>query len=222
MTTLEKVILDCPVCQNRFQSQAVVSTNSFGGKRTDFHEHALGAQPLPHMVHMCPVCNFCATESVFCADAELPPTMRAFLDNEVAPRLTTGAGSKKYEAAARIAEWLGADKEHLADIWLRAAWCAVDEGDAEAERYYRIRAALGIEEALAQFDGVEQSQRAIRTYLVGELYRRIGNVNAAREWFNRVRHEIDDPETQAWVLMAANQQRDRPREWFGESPVSLA
>ena len=53
MTTLQQIELQCPVCETRFRSQAVVSTNSFGGKRTDFHERAAGTQPLPYLVHTC-------------------------------------------------------------------------------------------------------------------------------------------------------------------------
>ena len=52
MTTLQQIELQCPVCENRFRSQAVVSTNSFGGKRTDFHERAAGTQPLPPSVQL--------------------------------------------------------------------------------------------------------------------------------------------------------------------------
>ena len=40
MTTLRQIELSCPICGNSFQSQAVVTTNAFGGKRTDFHERA--------------------------------------------------------------------------------------------------------------------------------------------------------------------------------------
>ena len=46
MTTLRQIELCCPVCDNEFKSQSVVSTNAFGGKRTDFHERAAGTQPL--------------------------------------------------------------------------------------------------------------------------------------------------------------------------------
>src|SRR5687768_10869181 len=45
MTMLQQIELTCPVCETRFRSQAVVATNSFGGKRTDFHERAAGTQP---------------------------------------------------------------------------------------------------------------------------------------------------------------------------------
>ena len=52
MTTLQQIELQCPVCETRFRSQAVVSTNSFGGKRTDFHERAAGTQFDPEIVRV--------------------------------------------------------------------------------------------------------------------------------------------------------------------------
>ena len=47
MTSLQPVDLICPVCDNHFRSHSVLSTNSFGGKRTDFHNRAVGERPLP-------------------------------------------------------------------------------------------------------------------------------------------------------------------------------
>jgi hypothetical protein len=37
----------------------------------------------------------------------------------------------------------------------------------------------------------------------------------ANEWFERVPDEITDVPSQQWVIDAARQQRDCPREWFG-------
>jgi hypothetical protein len=71
------------------------------------------------------------------------------------------------------------------------------------------------ERALGSFDGVARDERAVLTYLVGELWRRIGDVPAARVWFNRVSEEVVDTQSQQWILDAARQQRDCPREWFG-------
>jgi hypothetical protein len=53
MTTLCTVEMVCPVCDKEFESRTVVATDSLGGKRTDFHERATGAQPLPYFVHSC-------------------------------------------------------------------------------------------------------------------------------------------------------------------------
>jgi hypothetical protein len=55
----------------------------------------------------------------------------------------------------------------------------------------------------------------VLTYLVGELWRRVGDMTLAEEWFNQVPSEVTEQATQQWVLDAARQQRDCPREWFG-------
>ena len=57
--------------------------------------------------------------------------------------------------------------------------------------------------------------RAVLTYLVGELWRRVGDEQQAAEWFLRVDAEIVDPDDQGWVRAAALQQNASPREWFG-------
>jgi uncharacterized protein (DUF2225 family) len=71
MTTLKHIELTCPICQHCFDSQAVISTNSFGGKRTDFHERAAGAQPLPYLIHLCSRCGYAGSERDFGDDAEI-------------------------------------------------------------------------------------------------------------------------------------------------------
>ena len=309
MTTLQQIELTCPVCETRFRSQAVVATNSFGGKRTDFHERAAGTQPLPYLVHCCARCGYAGSEKDFTDEAEITPTVREHVWNELAPSLhrslqwhrTHGAhgahgahgthgvtgnatpshgtpatpgtpgtprtggllggllggsgatghgdasnsasnaasnslpgaspsstssssavapmvavpGSEKYEAAAKVAEWAGAEPRQVADLLLRAAWCCVDEGDVEAERYFRRKAAWAFEQALSAYDGVAREERAVLTYLVGELWRRAGDLKAARQWFEQVPHELTDAGSQQWVLDAARQQKDCPREWFG-------
>src|SRR3954471_8631143 len=141
MTTLQQIELQCPICETRFRSQTVVSTNSFGGKRTDFHERAAGTQPLPFLIHTCNRCGFSGSERDFTEEVEVSPVLKERVWNELAPALNTGAmsGSEKYEAAAKVADWQGMESRHVADLLLRAAWCCVDEGDVEAERFFAAR-----------------------------------------------------------------------------------
>ncbi|CAA9516467.1 MAG: hypothetical protein AVDCRST_MAG17-2313 [uncultured Solirubrobacterales bacterium] len=217
MTTLQQIELRCPVCETRFRSQSVVSTNSFGGKRTDFHERAAGTQPLPYLVHMCNRCGYSGAERDFTEEADVTPMLKEHVWNELTPVITPAAvsGSEKYEAAAKVAEWQSMEARHVADLLLRAAWCCVDEGDIEAERYFRRKAAWAFERSLESYDGVPREERAVLTYLVGELWRRVGDGRKATAWLNRVPAEITDLASQQWVLDAARQQRDCPREWFG-------
>lgn len=216
MTTLQQIELQCPICETRFRSQTVVSTNSFGGKRTDFHERAAGTQPLPYLIHTCSKCGYSGADRDFTDNADVSPILKERVWSELAPSVTNGTrtGSEKYEAAAKVAEWQGAEPRHVADLLLRAAWCCVDEGDTEAERFFRRKAAWKFEEAMAGFDGVPREERAVINYLVGELWRRVGDLSLAATWFNRVPSEIVDSEAQQWILDAAEQQRDCPREWF--------
>lgn len=216
MTTLRQIDLSCPACGNSFQSQAVVSTNAFGGKRTDFHERAAGTQPLAYLVHMCRECGYSGTERDFTGVTDVSPLVREHVLNELAPRVPVAeTGSAKYEAAAKVAEWQGIEPRQVADLLLRAAWCCVEENDVEAERYFRRLAAWSFEDALRSYDGVGREERAVLTYLVGELWRRVGEGEQARKWFDRVPEEIVDSTSQHWILAAAEQQRTDPQEWFG-------
>jgi uncharacterized protein (DUF2225 family) len=223
MTTLRSIELECPVCRLRFAAQAVASTDALGGKRTDFHERAAGAQPLPHLVHTCTRCGYTGAEGDFAEGVEVTPELRSRVWHELSPRFDGGpvAGSEKYEAAAKVAEWQGLEPRHVADLLLRAAWCCVDEGDVEAERFFRRKAAWAFEEALSAWDGVAREERAVLTYLVGELWRRVGDQKLAREWLNRVPAEVVDRSTQRWITEAATQQRLSPREWFQPPAASL-
>jgi uncharacterized protein (DUF2225 family) len=219
MTTLCQVEYQCPVCEHAFRSQKVVSTNSFGGKRTDFHERAAGAQPLPHLVQTCWECGFAASDAVF-ESAEERGDITGMVREQLLEAMPkwrgrTLTGSEKYEAAAEAAEILGGGDRVIADYLLRAAWCCVDENDTEAERYFRIKAAERFQTALASFDGIEQLERAVVTYLTGELWRRSGHQARALEWFEKVPNEIVDNPTQRWIVDAAIQQGTAPREWWG-------
>lgn len=216
MTTLREIVLSCPICGNSFQSQAVATTNAFGGKRTDFHERAAGTQPLAYLVHMCVECGYSGGEKDFDTDGEVSLLLKEHVLNELAPSVSMSpVGSAKYEAAAKVAEWQGMGVRNVADLLLRAAWCCVDEGDVEAERYFRRHAAWAFELSLAEYECVPSDERAVLTYLIGELWRRIGDQKQARRWFETVQDEVVDSDTQYWIVAAAEQQTINPQEWFG-------
>jgi uncharacterized protein (DUF2225 family) len=216
VTILRQIALECPVCRHGFTSQAVLTTNSFGGKRTDFHERAFGVQPLSYCVHTCSRCGYTGAERDFSEEVDVEPWLKDRVWDELAPKLPAGpmTGSDKYEFAAKVALWRDADAYEIGSLFLRAAWCCVEEDDTEAERYFRRKAACTFEQALAGYDDVKRDERAALTYLVGELWRRIGDEQKARTWFDEVPSEITDMATQRWIIEEARRQRDHPREWF--------
>lgn len=215
MTALRQIDLHCPSCSHEFSSQTVISTNAFGGKRTDFHERAAGTQPLPYQVHMCDRCGYSGAERDFTEHTDISPLVREHVWAELSQYVgAVASGSEKYEAAAKVADWQSADPRYIGDLWLRAAWCCVDEGDTEAERYFRRQAACSFEQALEFYDTVPRGERAVLVYLVGELWRRIGDLKQANAWFDLVADEVIDPLGQRWVMDAARRQQTDPREWF--------
>ena len=217
MATLKAVVLTCPVCRHQFISRIVTSSIPVGGaRRTDFYPAFEGVQALPFLVHMCQRCGFAGTAAQFEDGASVDPLVEQHVWNELTPRLCGAppTGSEKYEFAARVAHWRDDPPQLVGELWLRAAWSCVDEGDVEAERYYRRHSVRRFEEALAAFDYISRDERAAYTYLVGELWRRIGDTARAASWFDRVPREITKPAGQQWVLFAAKQQQESPREWF--------
>ena len=214
-TTLRDITLQCPICATWFASRAVAESGAVAGTRTDFHRRIDEPQPLAYEVHMCSGCGFAALEEEFGTDDVStqsvggPPSDRGSLAT-----CQTIVASEKYEAAAAIADRRGAGPRAVADLLVRAAWCCVDEGDVEAERYFRRKAAGALESALSRYDEVPRDERAVLTYLVGELWRRVGDAARAAAWFERVGEEVSDPRAQCWIVALALQQRNRPREWL--------
>ena len=215
MTTLKPIALTCPVCENRFGSSAVLGRGSAWRKRTDFQEPTAGRTTLPFLVHMCPRCGFAAAAEDF-EEPRTDGSLRDRVRSELTPRLGGRplSGSEKLEFAAKVALWQGEGMRRVAELWLYAAWCCVDEGDTEAERYFQRFVARAYEDALASYDGVDVDDRAVITYLVGELWRRIGDAATAQAWFDAVPAEITKPSGQEWILAGARAQRDAPKEWF--------
>ena len=224
MTFLQQIKLRCPVCETVFPSLVAKVVKPIGGRRSDFREETSNRHSLPYLIHLCTTCGYAAQAERFGADSEISPEIRERVWLELATRLPLPTpdgslqnpvpGSEKYEAAAMVAEWLGADARQLGDLWLRAAWCCEDENDIEAERYFRRKAAWSFAESLDSFDGVASDERAAITYLVGELWRRIGDERLASHWFGRVPEEVVDFKAQEYILTAARRQAEEPEEWL--------
>jgi uncharacterized protein len=212
---LALIELTCPTCGREFASETLTMASTNRRKHTDFHPDVEGVHAMDYGIHQCPRCGFAGPEPWFAENLRIPAEVRQHVWEELTPRVARESilSCEKYECAAKVALWDGMPARQVGDLWLRAAWCAADENDVEAERYYRRHAAWSFEEALTAGD-VVAGDRAVITYLVGELWRRIGDVAQANAWFDRVSAEIRNPHTQAWIADCARRQRDTPSEWF--------
>ena len=183
MTTIREQELTCPACDTTFQVLAVASCSS-AGQDSDFRPHYLGLDPLPLFVHTCPTCLFSGYESHF--QAPVSDELRHWLVEERGlGRLQSDAGSRRYTLAARCRGRAGEEVLTIADLYLRASWCARVEEDRAMERLSQCRAVERFERALAAGIVPADQEDAI-TYLVGELYRRLGDFELATAYLARI------------------------------------
>ncbi len=217
MTTFMELEVECPCCGAKFDTHILTSTNTFGGQTTDFHQRAVGFEPLAFMISTCPDCGYTTTGENQRKNAPVGAALRERVNAELKPLVQEGVPDtpKQYEFAALIAEWRGDNDERIGDLYLRAAWCAAEFGPRSAENRYRLAAIDRFERTL-DFETLPDDRRLTLSYLIGELYRRIDDVDAAREWFDRVIAEAEASEDKSIQRIAnvALQQRDQPRDTF--------
>lgn len=186
MTMMVPKSLKCPLCVREFESQMVTSF-SVGEKESDFCPRYLGANPLPAFLHVCPGCGFVGFEADYRnldpAKAESVKRVLAGLQWQEGQRL---GGPERYRRAALIAMYSGKKCAQIADLYLQATWCSRMDGEPEEEeKSARKKAVKYFELALAaqEFDTADLP---VVHYLLGELYRRLGESKRAREHFERL------------------------------------
>ena len=215
MTTVGRISLICPCCGTEFDGRTIYSTNTFGGKTTDFHGRAVGAEPLHYIISTCTSCGFTDYSGTWPDKADLKPETLERVNKEIKP-LAGGEGldgSLRYRFLALIAESEGRGEVAVADAYLKAAWLATEEsGHTDIEMQCRRLAIEHFEKGLLDMERTDERYLTL-TYLVGELYRRIGERDRANEWFDKV-IRIAQPSDPDWVTEIARQQRTDPKEFF--------
>ncbi len=214
MTTTETHRFTCPLCGNMFDSQLITSTNSFGPLHSDFYREASGAQPICLFVHTCTNCGYTGFEGDFEPQTFTPEFGKLVAEN-VTPQLK---GHKidvngNYYLAALCAQWRGASAQELGRIYHMGAWCSRIRGDKDKEKFYLARAAENFEKALAAGQP-SPDMRAMYAYIIGDIYRRLGDAGKAKEWYARVGGILKASGGEAKIGELAEQQMKEPKDIF--------
>ena len=184
MTTLHPIELKCSVCEKTFESREIGSCG-FANRRRDFRPNYWGFNPVYYFYHLCPHCDFCAPKSVF--EMNFDKTEIKQKMDELGP-LKNDNLSKKLERAMvclEIANELGIANVNdltLANNWIEPYWWAEKEG--EIKKFGKI--ALQYFYRAFEKDQVPADQIISTKYLMGEINRRIGNIEKAIELFDEV------------------------------------
>jgi uncharacterized protein (DUF2225 family) len=214
MTTLQPHKITCPLCGNVFESPIITSTNSFGKLHSDLYKEASGEQPVCYFVHTCPDCGYSGFEGDF-ERQDFSFVFKDLVERNIAPEIKDKKVDTygNYYLAALCAEWRGAPAYVLARIYHMGAWCSRIKGEKEKERFYLGKAAEYFEKALSSSDTPKENI-PIFTYLAGDLRRRLGEAEKAKEWYGKVEQAIKENGGDPKILEFARRQLKEPSDLF--------
>jgi len=210
MTTLVPIELKCSVCEKTFESSEIGSCG-FANRRTDFRPNYWGFNPVYYFYHLCPHCGFCASKSIF--ETNFDKTEIKHKMDELGP-LKNDILSKKLERAMvclEITNELGIANVNdltLANNWIEPYWWAENEG--EIKKFGNI--ALRYFYRAFEKNQVPADQIISTKYLMGEINRRIGNIEKAIELFDEVLSLAENDNELKDIYNLALQQKTDPKD----------
>jgi uncharacterized protein (DUF2225 family) len=117
---------------------------------------------------------------------------------------------------AIIYEWSDRSTLEVGDSFLNASWLARAQRNRDKERLYQREAVRRFEEALEIGECETQDRRAVTSYLVGDLHRRLNRRRRAETWFHRAREEFEmiggESEELAWLSDQIRRQLEAPAD----------
>ena len=208
-TTYKTEKFICPCCGKEFESK-IVTMITHEGQDSDFLPHFVGENPLPFYLAKCSHCNFIGYPEDYAPENS---DKNEITQNQIKKILNLPLTKKipeqaqKFFIAGKIYEELKKNPYFTANLYLRGAWCCrlIDNRKAEVElqqlaiRFFKV--------ALEKSTISNPDTVSVVTYLIGELYRRLEDRKAAREWFEATVETIIDPEQQ-WLLELTQKQAE--------------
>lgn len=193
----------CPICATKFKVRMVKPSHVKPTTRdSDFCQHYEGLNPLLYDVWVCPECLYAAKRKEF---LDIKPVAKKklqeyLLRNKGVPKSVNfndyrdiQSAIYAFELAVPCYEIKEASDEVIAGLHIRAAWLCRGVQDEDREKLFLRQA---VECYLRFFEWKSEASSKLGEvglmYILGELYRRIGEYREAVRWFGRlvVREDI--------------------------------
>ena len=183
--------LKCPICKNDFKNMKVkesklrveeAHSDLFTKYKGDIH-------PLQYAAIVCPKCGYAALEGNF---DKILPRHHAIIKEKVSSKWIGKDFTEKrtieesivcFKLALYCAELIQTKKAELAGICLKIAWLYRMKEDEEENKFLKLSVDL-YEESFAGEDGA--MDEITLTYLIGEIHKRLGDVDDAVNWIGKV------------------------------------
>jgi tetratricopeptide (TPR) repeat protein len=179
---LADVAVKCPHCGLRFNSKQLPLFIETGQRNSELRQDFGGLLPQPeqYIVCTCPSCGNADWMKNFPASKqELSGEAPVLLPQRNAP------AHLQFRDAAVLSERNGRNLYNIGFLYLYAAWCADDSGAFPQANGYRRLAADAFAKSILT-SSCPPERLGETEYLIGELLRRSGDFQAARDHFTRV------------------------------------
>lgn len=188
--------MKCPVCAENFLSENI-RNNRLRQTRVDedFHTHFEEASPLYYHVVVCPACLYGERRNVF---SDLRAKQAEQVRARAAALKSLAAGLdfnrlrdfrlalKSFEIGAAVAQFKEESSDVVGGMYLRAAWCCREQGEDALELDY-LKKTLEYYEKAYLNENTEFGQLGTCgfQYMLGEIYRRLGNPRQAAVLYSK-------------------------------------
>lgn len=207
----------CPVCASDFQAVNYKAKSfKFIRRDADFHEvYEGGYSPIMFDIWVCPECLYAAKKDDF-AKIKVKDIEKIVRDKNDRIKLADGINFREfrnyrsakisYILAAKCYEKIGFDYEYVANLYLRSAWIAREEKSTSEEKNY-IKLSLSYFQKMIENKAIDTTLFPETTiyYLMGELYRRVGDFENGEKSFKLVIDSENKDRDKNIVKMAAVQ-----------------
>lgn len=184
----------CPICSNEFTVKcAKINSPRIKSKDSDFFIHYSVINPYFYDIWICNQCGYAAPKKEF---PKIKSSEKNSLIKNLAPKWkprtfpliqNEETALERYKLALLTATFTYKDQGYIAFLLLKIAWMYRLLQDTENEISFLQQSLKCFEKAFINEPfPICGLQRDSLTYLIGELYRRIGDDTNALSWFSKV------------------------------------
>ncbi|OPA79986.1 hypothetical protein BVG16_04330 [Paenibacillus selenitireducens] len=221
---LYQIKVTCIYCEMEFRTSRVrQSLKKAYMTDSDFCAHYKQANPDFYVVRVCPNCGYASTENSTLSLNEIQrhdfktQIQSRWIQRDYGGERNWDKALETYQLALLCAQTIKDSSRLIASLLHHIAWLyRYKENKQQEQRFLQF----SLEEYIRVYeqDGVGSNQARL-LYLIGELYRRIGNYHEAVKWFSRV---INDKKIMdSAMIRASREQWAVLREEMLEKKVEL-
>lgn len=184
--------IDCPVCHTNFKTPSVKKEGYKIDKRdSDSFIYYKDINPYLYDIILCPKCGYAALKNDF---SKLRNYQRIHVIKNITPKyiskeyprlLDINSAIERYKLALLNSVYIDSTASTKAILCLRLGWLYRLTKSYDNENLFLSKAVEGLEFAYTNesFPIYGMDSYSLE-YLIGELYRRIGNFDASLKWFS--------------------------------------